>query len=72
MEERAFWACVRDGIPPPRGAPAVPAEALPAEVVHLLVTRVGLSEAEVAGMTRADAVARLARDWTEGPDPGLS
>jgi len=57
---------VRDGVAPGRTAPAVPAGALPAEVVHLLLTKVGLAEAEVAGMSREQAVARLGRYWTEG------
>jgi hypothetical protein len=61
-----FWRCVRDGIPPGRTLPAVPAGAMPAEVVHLLLAKVGLSEAEVAAMTREQAVARLNRYWTEG------
>jgi hypothetical protein len=61
-----FWACVRDGIRPPRGMPEVPVVALPADVVHLLKTRVGLTDAEVAAMTKDEAVARLQRFWTDG------
>ncbi len=61
-----FWACVRDGTPPDRGMPAVPPEALPAEMVHLLLTRVGLTEAEVAAMTKAEAVQRLNDYWSTG------
>jgi hypothetical protein len=64
--EDEFWKCVQDGVKPARGQPETPAEALPAELVHLLITRVGLPETEVAGMTKADAVARLQRFWTEG------
>jgi hypothetical protein len=66
VDEGAFWACVRDGVQPDRGLPAVPAQALPAELVHLLIHRVGLEDAEVAVMSKADAVARLQRFWTEG------
>jgi hypothetical protein len=39
---------------------------VPAEVVHLLLAKVGLSEAEVAAMTREQAVARLNQYWTDG------
>jgi hypothetical protein len=40
--------------------------ALPADLVHLLVTRVGLTEAEVAAMTNGEAVTRLQHYWIEG------
>lgn len=64
--EPQFWACVHDGVKPDRGAPETPAEALPADVVYLLISRVGLPESEVATLTRVEAVARLQRHWTEG------
>ena len=66
VAEEQFWACVRDGTPPDRGMPAVPAEALPAEMVHLLLTRVGLTEAEVAAMTKPEAARRLNDYWRKG------
>ncbi|GAB3801985.1 hypothetical protein [Micromonospora zhanjiangensis] len=66
VDEPAFWSCARDGIRPDRGEPKVPAEALPAELVHLLISRVGLEEAQVATFTKEEAVARLNRYWTEG------
>jgi hypothetical protein len=66
VSEAEFWECVRDGVKPGRGLPKPPAEALPADLVHLLVTRVGLSGGDVAKMSRADAIARLERYWTEG------
>jgi hypothetical protein len=37
-----FWHCVRNGAKPRRGGPDLPAESLPAELVYLLVNRVGL------------------------------
>jgi hypothetical protein len=46
--------------------PEPPAEVLPADLVHLLITRVGLSDPEVAAMDKAEAVERLNRYWTEG------
>jgi hypothetical protein len=64
--EEEFWACVRDGVKPDRGVPEAPPQALPADLVHLLITRVGLAEPEVAAMTKAEAVERLNRFWAEG------
>jgi hypothetical protein len=61
-----FWRCVHDGVPPQRGVPLPPPEALPLDLVHLLVNRAGVSEAEVAGMTRDEALDRLRRYWSEG------
>lgn len=66
VDEATFWACVRDGVKPGRGLPVVSAEALPAELVSLLIVKVGLGEAEVMTMTKAEAIARLQRFWTEG------
>jgi hypothetical protein len=66
VDEAAFWACVRDGVKPDRGMPKPPTVSLPADLVHLLISRVRLGESEVAAMSREDAVARLARYWTEG------
>ncbi|GAA3115366.1 hypothetical protein GCM10010466_03010 [Planomonospora alba] len=66
VTEEEFWKCVKEGEKPDRGTPAVPAGALPADLVHLLITRVGLPETEVAKMTREAAVIRLQRFWAEG------
>jgi hypothetical protein len=66
VTEAEFWACVRDGVKPGRGVPEVPATALPADLVHMLISRVGLAEAEVAAMSKDEAVARLQRYWTDG------
>jgi hypothetical protein len=66
VSEDEFWACVRDGVRPNRGAPVAPAETLPADLVYLLIRRVGLSEAAVAEMSKEEAVARLQRFWTAG------
>jgi hypothetical protein len=66
VSEQEFWTCVRDGVKPDRGVPQAPPEALPADLVHLLLTRVGLAGAEVAAMTKTEAVERLNRYWTEG------
>jgi hypothetical protein len=65
--EAEFWACVQDKVKPDRGEPRVPAEALPAELVHLLITQIGLSEAEVAKMSKTDAIARMQEHWSRPP-----
>lgn len=66
VSEAEFWDCVRDGAKPDRGEPEPPAETLPADLVYLLITRVGLAEVEVATMSKDDAVARLQQYWTAG------
>jgi hypothetical protein len=66
VSEAEFWACVRDGIRPDRGAPSTPPSSLPADLVHLLVHRVGLAEEDARRMTRAEAIERAQRYWTEG------
>ena len=66
VDEAEFWSCVRDGVAPRRGAPVPPREALPADLVHLLLSRVGLTETEVSAMTKQDAIARVQRYWSAG------
>jgi hypothetical protein len=66
IDEASFWACVRDGKKPNRGAPEVPGEALPADLVHLLLTRVGLAEEEVRRLSKSAAVTRLQEFWMQG------
>lgn|SRR5215469_9639701 len=66
VKEEEFWACARDGVKPDRGEPVTPAEALPADLVHLLITRVHLSREEIAQMTREEAVSRMQEFWTSG------
>jgi hypothetical protein len=67
VTEDVFWNCVRSGVTPARGKPEAPtAEPIPAEVVHLLITRVGLTEPDVARMTKDQAIARLNQHWAVG------
>jgi hypothetical protein len=66
VEAPEFWRCVQDGVTPARGAPQVPAQSLPLDLVHLLIHRVGLAEAEIGAMTRDEAIVRVNRFWTEG------
>jgi hypothetical protein len=65
--EAEFWACLQDKVKPDRGEPRVPAEALPAELVHLLLTQIGLSNAEVSKMSKADAITRMLEHWSRPP-----
>ncbi|MEX3104435.1 MULTISPECIES: cytotoxic translational repressor of toxin-antitoxin stability system [unclassified Streptomyces] len=66
VTEDEFWSCVLDGKLPDRGTPSTPKESLPAELVYLLIHRVGLPEETVSQLTKEDAVARLQRYWTNG------
>ena len=61
-----FWACVRGADRPDRGHPAPPPEAIPGELVYLLIHRVGVGEDEVAGMSREQAIERLNVYWSVG------
>ena len=64
VEEAVFWACVKSRVVPDRGVRKPRSEGLPPDLVHLLRSRLHLPEAEIAGMTRHDAVARLAAYWS--------
>lgn len=66
VDQSVFWSCVRNGVKPARGTPEPPAQALPADLVHMLISRVGLAESEIAKMSKGEAVARLHDYWTEG------
>jgi hypothetical protein len=66
IDEATFWAAVHDGVVPQRGAPPQPTKSLPAELALLLHHRVGLTRQEIAAMTKAEAIDRLNRFWTEG------
>jgi len=64
-----FWACVRDGVAPNRTSEDVVEEvddAIPVDVVNLLVGRVGLTRRDLVGMTREEAIARLNEHWSTG------
>lgn len=68
VTEEEFRACVDDGRVPDRGpARHAPDPAtIPVEVARLLIERVGLRREDLVGMTRVEAVARLAAYWTTG------
>ncbi len=58
-----FWTCVRDETEPKRGGRTSTGEPLPLELVHLLRTRLHLSETEIASLSKQDAIERLNRYW---------
>jgi hypothetical protein len=66
VDQATFWACVQGGKKPDRGAPEPPPEALPADLVHLLLAQVHLSETDVARMSKEEAIARMQQYWTTG------
>ena len=69
VTEDEFRACVDEGLLPDRSAgPSGPPDptTIPVEVARLLVERVGLRREDLVGMTRGEAVARLAAYWTTG------
>ena len=65
--EAEFWECVKHHVLPPRpGSDAAAAPAgLPASLVHQLKTSLGLSDAEVATMSKNEAVARMSAYWSQ-------
>lgn len=68
VTEAEFWACVRDSTKPTRNAqpPGRAEGSIPAGVIHHLIHTVGLSEHEVAGMSRDEAITRLNEYWKSG------
>lgn len=69
VAEAAFWDCVERHVLPPRpGTSASPAAAgLPASLVHQLKITLGLSDADVAELSKDQAVARMSAHWSQ-PD----
>lgn len=68
IDEAGFWACLRDGVKPDRGEPVPPPQALPADLVHLLITRLRLSREEIAQLTRDEAISRMQQFWASGDE----
>jgi hypothetical protein len=67
VSEAEFWACVKAGEVPERSVVRPVGEgAVPAQVVHALIHQARIPEADVAAMSRDEAIARLSRFWTEG------
>lgn len=66
VTEEEFWACVSAGRKPDRGGRPAVTNSLPTELAWMLVTKVGLKESDVAAMSKAVAIERLNRFWTDG------
>jgi len=67
VSEGDFWACVQDTVLPARGsAPVAAQDRIPAQVAYTLIHTVRLSDAEVAAMTKEQAIERLTAFWTTG------
>jgi len=64
VNEAEFWDCVRRGERPNRGQPAPPPAAIPSELAYLLIHRVGVTENEVAAMSKEQAIERLNAYWS--------
>lgn len=65
VSEADFWACVDDGVLPPRPQPATderPGPAIDAKLMRNLVRKVGMSAAELEGITPEQAV-QIWTDW---------
>jgi hypothetical protein len=69
VSEEEFWDCVEHGVKPPRPGqpPEVPADALPADLVFQLLTKLKLGEGQVAGLTRQEALDLMAEYWAKPP-----
>lgn len=67
--EDAFWDCVeRRALPPRPGRADFPAPAgLPASLVHQLKTALGLNDADIAALSKDEAVARMTAFWSQPP-----
>ncbi|QYF88463.1 cytotoxic translational repressor of toxin-antitoxin stability system [Arthrobacter sp. PAMC25284] len=59
-----FWACVNHNQLPDRGAPEMPDEALPLQLVHQLIHTVGIPEARVGAMSKEEAIESLTTYWS--------
>src|ERR1019366_6129528 len=58
IDERQFWDAVDKGIKPKRATPTTPPQhqGIDAKLARNLITKVGLSQTELADMTQANAV----------------
>ena len=69
VTEDAFWDCVDRRVLPPRpGRTVTPAPAgLPASLVHQLKTTLGLSDDEIAALSKREAITRMTAVWSQPP-----
>ncbi len=61
-----FWHCLRTSGPPARSAAPTPQDAIPTDLAYLLKHRVGLTDEQLAAMTRQTAIERAQQYWTTG------
>ena len=69
VTEDAVWDCVERRIFPPRPgktSSALPA-GLPASLIHQLKSSLGLSDDDIAGLGKEEAVARMTAFWSQPP-----
>ena len=69
VSEAHFWACVEKGTKPPRPSAEVetpPGEVLDAKLARNLLRKVGLSQEELASLSKREAVGRWGRYLAEG------
>ncbi|MCQ3808452.1 MAG: hypothetical protein OXB92_11835 [Acidimicrobiaceae bacterium] len=67
VTEPEFWDCADRGIIPNRSSvPANPPRSAPTQVLHQLKHRVGLSDSQIAALTREQAIERLNEYWAAG------
>lgn len=66
VTEAQFWACIETGraLGRVKASDSVPANALPADLAYQLVNNLGLTSAEIEGLTLDDAVGRLQEYWS--------
>ncbi|MEV4310880.1 cytotoxic translational repressor of toxin-antitoxin stability system [Actinocrispum sp. NPDC049592] len=67
VDQKAFWSCVKDGEKPDRGIPQARPDALPLDLVYLLIHRLGLPKSTIATLTRKEAITHLTTYWTQDP-----
>ncbi len=65
VDEATSWACVRGDSKPDRGQPEQQREGLPAKLVFMLIQDCGLSAAQVAAMSKEEALAVLQEHWSQ-------
>ena len=70
VTETAFWDCVERSVLPPRPGSDVapPGAGLPASLVHQLKMSLGLSDAEIARISKQEAIARMTAFWSRPRD----
>lgn len=67
VTEAEFWDCVERKQLPDRGQAHEPdVDPIPTSVLWQLINRVGLSESDIQGMSKEEAISRLTHFWSTG------